>query len=145
MLRPVTDADVEIFFGFQLDAEAAAMIPLPVRDHATHAAHWARIRADAETVTQTIEVDGQVAGNLLCFVHDGRRVIGYWIGRAFWGRGIATRALTEFLAAYPERPLHATVAATNAGSLRVLDKCGFTVVDRHTGDDGVEEVLLKHG
>ena len=51
----------------------------------------------------------------------------YWIGRAHWGKGIASRALREFLELDTTRPLDAAAAADNIGSLRVLEKCGFRV------------------
>ena len=51
--------------------------------------------------------------------------MGYWIGREYWGRGVATAALRSLLEVIPERPLHPLVAAGNAGSIRVLEKCGF--------------------
>lgn len=41
---------------------------------------------------------------------------------------IATRALSEFLDQVPLRPLHASVAKHNRGSLRVLEKCGLRLV-----------------
>jgi RimJ/RimL family protein N-acetyltransferase len=51
--------------------------------------------------------------------------VGYWLGRSYWGRGIATRALALFLPLVPARPLYAHVASHNTGSMRVLVKCGF--------------------
>jgi RimJ/RimL family protein N-acetyltransferase len=41
------------------------------------------------------------------------------------------------------RPLHAYVAKSNVASIRVLEKCGFVEVGEHTGDDGIEELLLE--
>jgi RimJ/RimL family protein N-acetyltransferase len=41
------------------------------------------------------------------------------------------------------RPLHAYVAKSNVASIRVLGKCGFVEVGEHTGDDGIEELLLE--
>lgn len=76
---------------------------------------------------QTILYDEQVAGNIVSFERDGVREIGYWIGREFWGRGIATRALTRFLEISKTRPLHAYVVRDNVASIRVLEKCGFIV------------------
>jgi len=72
------------------------------------------------------------------------REVGYWIGREHWGRGVATAALAAFVAEVTERPLFAHVVNSNAGSIRVLEKCGF----RRTGDptvaaDGVVELLYR--
>jgi RimJ/RimL family protein N-acetyltransferase len=86
--------------------------------------------------------DGEVAGDIGSWEQDGVREVGYWVGRAFWGRGIATRALEQFLGVIDVRPLRAHVARTNIASARVLEKCGFVVVgeDQH---DGVEELVLE--
>ena len=69
--------------------------------------------------------------------------MGYWIGREFWGRGLATQALAELLGIVDARPLHAYVTKSNIASIRVLEKCGFVEVGEHTGDDGIEELLLE--
>jgi RimJ/RimL family protein N-acetyltransferase len=70
-------------------------------------------------------------------------LVGYWIGREFWGRGLATRALAELLGMVNARPLHAYVAKSNVASIRVLEKCGFVEVAEQTGDDGIEELILE--
>lgn len=66
-----------------------------------------------------------LAGNVLSFDFQGRREVGYWLGREFWGKGIASAALAEFLTIEPIRPLFGAVATHNAASFRVLQKCGF--------------------
>jgi RimJ/RimL family protein N-acetyltransferase len=125
LLRDVVDADLPIFFEHQRDPEGSRMAAFPARAYDAHMAHWAKILADETVVSKTIVVDGQVAGNVGSWQAGDKRLVGYWIGREFWGRGIATRALAEFLAQLPERPLHALVAPHNVGSIRVLEKCGF--------------------
>ncbi|MCI0686215.1 MAG: GNAT family N-acetyltransferase [Sporichthyaceae bacterium] len=125
-LREVVEADLPAFYQDQLDPEAAAMVGFESRDWDAFLAHWTKILADPATAVRTVVVDGQVAGNVLSFEWSGEREVGYWIGKRFWGRGVATLALAEFLRQYPQRPLFATVAAHNAGSIRVLRKCGFT-------------------
>ncbi|QBF82481.1 N-acetyltransferase [Shewanella maritima] len=54
---------------------------------------------------------------------------GYWIGREFWGKGIATRALNTFLHQHSPRPLLAWVAEHNTGSIKVLERNGFKQID----------------
>jgi RimJ/RimL family protein N-acetyltransferase len=139
MLREVVDADVPIFFVHQNDSEASAMAAFPSRDYDAHMAHWTNnVLANETGFVRTIVVDGQVAGNVVSWAADGRRLVGYWVGREFWGRGVATRALAEFLELLTERPLHALVAPHNIASIRVLEKCGFV---RIAADE--EEVLLE--
>jgi RimJ/RimL family protein N-acetyltransferase len=127
-LRPVEDADLPIFYEHQRDAEAARMAAFGSRDAPTFMAHWARIRADDTILLRTILVDGQVAGNIVSWVQMGEQEVGYWLGREYWGRGVATRALAAFLEEITTRPLFARVAKHNVASRRVLEKCGFTVI-----------------
>ena len=42
--------------------------------------------------------------NIGSWQDDGRRLVGYWIGRQYWGRGVATQALARFVARDPELP-----------------------------------------
>lgn len=127
-LREVEPADLPVFFAHQADAEAAALVGLPSRDRAAFDAHWWKILHDERMRIRTILADGAVAGNVLYFERDGERLVGYWLGREHWGRGVATRALALFLALVPERPLRAHVTPRNAASRRVLEKCGFVLV-----------------
>jgi RimJ/RimL family protein N-acetyltransferase len=142
-LREVQDADLPIFFEHQMDPQATAMADFPSRDGATFRKHWQKVRANPSMFTRTILADGRVVGNLGSWEDSGRRLIGYWIGRADWGRGIASRALAAFLQVVTERPLHAEVAPHNRGSIRVLEKCGFERVD-HRVDPESGETLYFH-
>jgi RimJ/RimL family protein N-acetyltransferase len=147
LLRDVTPADLPIFYEHQRDPVAVQMAAFPSRDRDAFMAHWAKILADETVIVQTILYDEQVAGNLVSFVQSGEREVGYWIGREFWGRGIATRALAHFLEGFPDRPRYAHVAKNNPASRRVLEKCGFTVCAEDLGapdaaGNPVEEFVL---
>jgi RimJ/RimL family protein N-acetyltransferase len=122
----VTEDDLPIFFDHQWDPEANRVAGFPPRDRDAFMAHWTTILGDASVVVRTVVLDGEVAGNVVVFEFEGRREVGYWIGRAFWGKGVATTALRAFLREVKERPLYAGVAARNLASIRVLEKCGFT-------------------
>jgi RimJ/RimL family protein N-acetyltransferase len=135
VIRDAAEADIPIFFEYQRDPESMDMAKMPARDEEAFTAHWQKILADDETTKKTILFDGEVAGNVLIFERGGKRLVGYWIGREFWGKGLATRALAELLAEETTRPLHAYVATSNPGSMRVLEKCGFTLVGRETEFD----------
>jgi RimJ/RimL family protein N-acetyltransferase len=124
-LRPVEDGDLEAFYAHQADRDAAALADVPSRDRAAFDEHWARLRADPEIVMRAIETEDGVAGYVFTFISGGDRVVGYWLGREHWGRGIASQALAEFLALVTERPLRASVARANRASIRVLEKNGF--------------------
>jgi RimJ/RimL family protein N-acetyltransferase len=135
VLRDVVEADLPIFFEHQRDPEATRMAAFPARDREAFTAHWQKILASDDLTKKTILAEGEVAGNIGIFGRDGKRLVGYWIGREFWGRGLATKALAELLTEAPERPLYAYVATSNLGSIRVLEKCGFTLVGHETEFD----------
>jgi RimJ/RimL family protein N-acetyltransferase len=146
-LRKVEDQDLAVFFAHQSDPRSAAMAAFPPRDEARFAEHWSRIRADRTVVTRTILVEGSVAGHIGCWQQDGQHLLGYWVGRAWWGRGVASRALALFLDEVSVRPLRAHAAVHNLGSVRVLEKCGFRrdhaqEAEAPPPEDGVEEVVL---
>lgn len=143
-LRAVTGDDLPIFFAHQRDPEACRMANVPARDRDAFMAHWARILRDGSVVVRTVEMGDAVAGNVVSWVHDEERDVGYWIGREHWGLGVATSALASFLAVLGERPLCAHVAEHNAGSIRVLEKCGFVAVDRvEIAGEPVTELLFR--
>jgi RimJ/RimL family protein N-acetyltransferase len=147
LLRDVIESDLPIFYEQQLDPEATTMAAFPARDREPFMAHWYKIMADKSGIMKTILFDDQVAGNIVCWEQDGEREVGYWVGKEFWGKGIATKALTEFLNQVKTRPLVAHVAKHNIGSRRVLEKCGFTFIkeDKYYNANGVEieEIILK--
>ena len=141
MLREVREEDLDVLFEQQREPEAVAMAIFPAREREAFDAHWRRVLANDRNVVRVIEVDGEVVGNIGSWDQDGKQLVGYWLGRKFWGRGLATAALGEFVDELGVRPLHAWVAASNVGSTRVLEKCGFVQVGSHTTD--VEEFLFE--
>ncbi|MEG8280138.1 GNAT family N-acetyltransferase [Streptomyces sp. AHA2] len=152
-LRPVHDSDLPVFFRQLNDPESlhmAAFTPEDPADRTAFDAHWARIRSSAD-VLRTVLADGDVVGSTAVYGEPGEREVTYWIDRAHWGKGIATAALRALLAEVPERPLYARAASDNAGSLRVLDKCGFRAVTsargfaRARGAEIDETVLVLEG
>ncbi|HMB22627.1 MAG: GNAT family N-acetyltransferase [Chloroflexota bacterium] len=126
-LRDVNEADLPIFYEQQLDIEASRMAALPSRGREAFMSHWIRILGNNSVLVKTILFDGAVAGNIVCFDQLGEREVGYWLGKEYWGKGIATQALAEFLHYIETRPLYAHVAKHNIASRRVLEKCGFKV------------------
>jgi len=147
-LRDIQESDLDIFFEQQRDPVANQMAAFPAKDRDAFMAHWAKIMKDETIFLKTILFEGQVAGNLVSFVLSGEREVGYWLGREFWGKGIATQALSEFLRKVKERPLYAHVAKHNIGSMRVLEKCGFTLHGEEKNfsviqGEAVEGLILK--
>jgi RimJ/RimL family protein N-acetyltransferase len=150
LLRDVIAGDLPIFFEQQLDPIATQMAAFPARDREAFMAHWAKILADEANILKTILYGEQVAGNIVSWEQPdegSEREVGYWLGREFWGKGIATRALTLFLQQVTARPLYAYVAKHNLASIRVLEKCDFTITREvqesfSTGDAEAAEVKL---
>ena len=144
-LRNVEADDLPLFFEHQRDPIAVAMVAFRSRDRAAFDQHWAKLLADDSLLKKTVIVDGEVAGNIGSWTAEGKREVGYWIDRAFWGRGVATEALSAFLCLEQTRPLYAGVAKHNTASIRVLQKCGFTLsrsVDEASKDADASHVLL---
>ena len=126
-LREVRESDIEFFYEYQADLEAAAMAAFTPRTREEAEIRWRQIMANDKGTARTIVVGDAVAGHLVSWVQeDGHREVGYWIGRQFWGMGVATAALGEFLKIVTERPLEGWIAPHNKGSARVLEKNGFT-------------------
>jgi RimJ/RimL family protein N-acetyltransferase len=152
-LREVHDSDLPVFFRQMNDPEAlrmAAFVPKDPADRGAFDAHWAKIRSSSDVV-RTVLADGDVVGSAAVYGVPGEREVTYWVDRAYWGKGIATAALGALLTEVPERPLYARAASDNAGSLRVLEKCGFRAVATASGYASArgaeieETVLLLEG
>lgn len=151
-LRYVVEDDLPIFFEHQLDPEANTMAAFTAKDPTNREAfmaHWKRILAEPTVIVKTIVFDGRVAGSVLSYEESGKPEVSYWLGKEYWGKGIATWALSAFLAhSNTTRPMYARVAKDNFGSRRVLEKCGFKVIEKTTGFANargkvIEELLLE--
>jgi RimJ/RimL family protein N-acetyltransferase len=135
-LREITADDLPIFFEQQLDPDANYMAAFTAEDPADRDAfmkHWQKVLSDDRLTKRTILFNGEVAGYIVSFDQFGKPSIGYWIGKPFWGKGVATRALTLFLEQVQTRPLFARVVKDNLASRRVLEKCGFVLYGEDKG------------
>ena len=151
VLRDIINDDLPIFFEYQLDPDANRMAAFTVDDPTNKdafLARWSRIRSNPAILNKTILFNGRVVGNIARYEEAGHPEITYWIGKADWGKGIASRALLLFLEYVAERPLYARAAKDNRGSLRVLEKAGFMIIGEDKGfsnarREEVEEYLLR--
>ena len=153
ILRPTKDSDLEIFFQFQLDKEAAylaAFTPKDTADKTAYIERYTKYLVDPTINTQTIIMDNGIIGSIAKFIMEGDAEITYWIDKDFWGKGVATAALNQFLLIETTRPLFGRVACDNLGSHRVLEKCGFVKVGADKGfanarQKEIEEFIYKLG
>jgi len=147
ILRELIVSDLPIIFKQMSDPESSALAAVPSRNKEEFDVHWTKIMADDTVILQTIEVDGRVAGHLVSFLIEEERQVGYWLGKEYWGKGIATKALEEFLKVVQPRPLFGRMARHNGASKRVLEKCGFKVIgeDKYVNPakEEVEEFILE--
>ena len=127
-LRDVVETDLPLFYQDQLDPEAIHMVAFTPREREVFDQHWLGTLADPTIKKQTVVYQDEVAGYVLVFNRSGEREIGYWISKKFWGQGIASRAVMDFLQLETARPLCAHIAKHNKASMRVLEKCGFRIV-----------------
>ena len=151
VLREIEDRDLGVLFEHWTNPEAirmAAFTSPDFEDRAAFERRWARLRSDGSTTNMVVEIDGRVVGHIAIFDLEGHREVTYWIGREDWGRGIATRALQEFLQLEASWPLYAGAASDNAASIRVLTKCGFLIAGEgrgfaHGRNEETNEVVLR--
>ena len=150
-IREVESSDLETFYEHQLDPEAirmAAFVCKDPKDKVAFDAHWNKILNSSQNTTRTIVAEGQVAGHIACYPDGENMEVTYWLGREFWGRGLATQALNRMLHLVVDRPIFARAATDNIGSIRVLQKCGFKIIGKNKdfangrGED-TEEYILR--
>ncbi|MBZ4018910.1 GNAT family N-acetyltransferase [Streptomyces purpurogeneiscleroticus] len=149
-LREVLDSDVAVFWAHMSEQTAQRMAAVTRKYHYDRRlfdAHWVKVCSDSAVTVRTVLADEAVAGHAAVFGPSDEREVTYWIASAYWGRGVASAALRKLIALEPARPLHAHAAADNAGSLRVLEKCGFTITGRgrifaQARGDEIDELAL---
>lgn len=138
-LRPVIDSDLPIFFEQQNNPAANEMAAFPARERDAFIAHWKKNLANDANIHMTILHNDEVAGYIISFDVEGHREVGYWLGRDFWGKRIASRALEQFLHIESIRPLYGYAAKHNIASQRVLEKYGFERV----GEEDMFLIFIK--
>lgn len=150
-IREIEPSDLETFYEHQLDPEAirmAAFVCEDPKDKVAFAAHWDKILNSPLITKRTIVAEGRVAGHISCYPQGEGMEVTYWIGKEFWGKGFATQALNSMLRLVADRPMFARAATDNAGSMRVLQKCGFRIIGKNRdfangrGED-TEEYILR--
>ncbi|OJF10195.1 GNAT family N-acetyltransferase [Couchioplanes caeruleus] len=150
-LRVVADDDLDAIYQQMRDPEAVRMAAFTAEDPDDRVAfdeHLVRLRTSPEIKLRAITVGGELAGTIASFAVGSDTEITYWLGRDWWGRGVATTAVRMFLDTVPVRPITARAASDNAGSLAVLRKAGFRVVGKEVAyatarGREIEETVLR--
>ncbi|SDF59698.1 GNAT family N-acetyltransferase [Chitinophaga filiformis] len=150
-LRKTMESDLESLFQFQLDRDAiylAAFTPKDPTDKKAYFEKFTKLLNDPTINMRTILVDETIAGSIAKFEIEGDAEITYWIDKSFWGKGIATTALKNFLTIESTRPIFGRVAFDNLGSQKVLEKCGFIKIGKDKGfanarQAEIEEFIYK--
>jgi RimJ/RimL family protein N-acetyltransferase len=151
VLRKTEAADLEFFFVFQLDNEANYLAAFTAKDPTDKAAYlqkYTKFLSDPTINTQTIIMENIIAGSIAKFEIHGEAEITYWIDKKFWGKGIATKALKEFLKGETMRPIFGRAAFDNFASQKVLEKCNFIKIGTDKGfanarQAEIEEFIYK--
>jgi len=136
VLRQTGIDDLEWFFQFQLDKEAiqlAAFTPKDPTDKPAYLTKYSKLLDEPTVNMRTILFDNKIVGSISKFEIDGDAEITYWIDKHFWGKGVTTTALKNFLTIENMRPIFGRVAFDNYGSQRVLEKCGFVKIGKDKG------------
>ncbi len=109
---PYARRDAEAFFGLVAQQDPTTFFAIATKEEAI----------------------GGIGVSLHQDVHRLTAELGYWLAEPFWGRGIMTEAVSRFTDFAMDQfglvRIHAEPYANNAGSCRVLEKCGFALEGR---------------
>ncbi len=150
-LTQTEKADLDLFFQFQLDKVAnylAAFTSKDPNDKVAYLEKYTRHLSDPTINMWTIRTESEIIGSIAKFVIENDAELTYWIDRKYWGKGIATIALKQFLIIEQVRPIYGRVAFDNYGSQKVLENCGFKKIGTDTGfanarQAEIEEYIYK--
>jgi RimJ/RimL family protein N-acetyltransferase len=150
-LRKTEVDDLEFLFKFQIDKEAinlAAFTPKDPTDKSAYLSKYTKLLSEPTVNNQTIIIDNIIVGSIAKFEIDGKAEVTYWIDKNYWGKGIATKALENFLTIENTRPIFGRVSFDNYGSQKVLEKCGFIKIGKDKGfanarQTEIEEFIYK--
>jgi ribosomal-protein-alanine N-acetyltransferase len=142
VLRPLTEEDVDPLHRILGDGDVLRYFPNtnpPARDRvqkliSDQLAHWEE-RGYGWWAVELRSRNGLIGWSGLQFLPETEEVeVAYLLGKAFWGRGLATEAAQACLQyGFEQVGLESIVAIVhpeNAASRRVIEKLGMSLVDR---------------
>ena len=159
--RPHEAADLEAFCAMETDAEVRRYVGgNPRTRDAAEERFWGRAMHPVEDRlamwATVLKSEDRYVGRCGLYPHlsDGARVageavLGFYIAREFWGRGLATEAARAFVDfGFEELKLTRIVTSVqveNAASIRVLEKLGFAIAGHETGPRSFYHFELVRG
>jgi len=135
-LDKTTKEDLETLFVFQTNKDGIMMAAFTSENPSDKVAYlkkWTAIVDNPKVKMETIRLENIIVGSVIHFDIMSETNVSYWIDQKFWGKGIATKALNEFIKGSDKRPLFGMVAYDNIGSQKVLEKCGFKSIGKEKG------------
>lgn len=111
----------------------AAFTSKDSNDETAYLEKYTKLFADPTITMRTIKVNNEIASSITEFVVNNDAKITYWLDRRFWGQGIATKALNDFLTIEKIRPIYGRVAFDNYSLRKVLEHCGFVGIGKEKG------------
>lgn len=133
-LRDYQEADIDaihqLLNNYQVSRFLSSRIPFPYTRE--DAVWWVNTGSQNE-ITRVIEFNQQLAGiiGVARGPHENYRCgeLGYWLGEPFWGRGLATLAVSRMTEVIFNETdivrLFAPIYDCNKASMRVVEKCGY--------------------
>lgn len=134
ILRDYKSSDIDsihsLLNNYDVSRFLSSRIPFPYsRDDAVW---WVEIGSKNE-ITRAIEFNGQLAGivGVARGLDENARCgeVGYWLGQPFWGKGLATLAVSEMTEMIFKDTdivrLFAPIYGPNKASMHVAEKCGY--------------------
>lgn len=136
VLREYTDADRErlVSLANNQNVSRYLMYTFPYPYTLEDAEWWIGTGSKQnDVIARVIEYQGLFVGGVGITPQSGWREhlgeVGYWLGEAYWGKGIATAALSQMtdygFTSRGFRKLYSSVLPPNVASTRVLEKCGY--------------------
>jgi [ribosomal protein S5]-alanine N-acetyltransferase len=150
-LKSTKFADLDILFRFQLYKEVKNLAAVRTKYQPNKTAYitkYTKLLNDPSINNQTIFINNIIVGSIAKFERDNDAEVTYLIDKNFWGQGIATIALKQFLTIEIARPIFGRTAFDNFASQRVLEKCDFKKIGKNTyfaneRQSEIEELIYK--
>ncbi len=149
-LRPFVHTDAPLIVEYLNDPLVTQYLSsrLPSPYTLTDAFEWIETGCHDQQISRAIEVDGKFCGSVGAYLNvDGKSdtvEIGYWLGKRYWGQGIAIQVVEQFTLTLFNRHnikrIINPVSAANIASIRVMEKSGYQL-EKEIVSNGITESL----